>query len=402
MLLLLLATGPYAASAQDADVLELARQAAESGDYQNAIDFLTLRLQEDPDDWQARYFYARVLGWSGDWLAAAAEYDDLLVADPGNVDFLLGQAQVRVWSGKPARALPMLEVARYLAPGYETVWALEIQALREIGTDTTLRLGEDLSDLARQRFPDAGWHAEGSLPSIAPRSNREGQFRVATWISYESLDSGLPDWQSVVLEGDYRRLDKEAWYGHLRRTDRFNQTDNELMVGTYVPINPRWLAVAEATVAPDAEVLPRWSAMARLEVLLGGGWELGGSLRHSDYQSTFVDVQTVEIVRYSKSYRFAYSLHRGEPDNADTTLSHVLRLDRYYGEDNRLTVLYASGEESENVGLSQLLISDIETLSLQGQHQVSRRWAFLWALSYHEQGDFYTRNGIHVGLRRNF
>ena len=91
-----------------------------------------------------------------------------------------------------------------------------------------------------------------------------------------------------------------------------------------------------------------------------------------------------------------------EGNGADTTLSHVVRLDRYYGDNNRLSVLYGTGEESESVGLNQLLTTDTETVSLLGEHQLSPRWELLWVLSHHEQGDFYTRNGIHVGFRRKF
>ena len=57
------------------------------------------RLAKKPGDTDARFELARALARQNKFQAAAAEYLRLLKKYPDNPDYLLGIAQVNLWSG---------------------------------------------------------------------------------------------------------------------------------------------------------------------------------------------------------------------------------------------------------------------------------------------------------------
>ena len=73
-------------------------------------------LQLKPQDEETRFLYARILIWDHQWEESLTEYDTLLAGAADNVDYLLGKAQVLVWSGQAAAAMPVLERALELDP----------------------------------------------------------------------------------------------------------------------------------------------------------------------------------------------------------------------------------------------------------------------------------------------
>jgi YaiO family outer membrane protein len=77
-------------------------------------------------------------------------------------------------------------------------------------------------------------------------------------------------------------------------------------------------------------------------------------------------------------------------------------VDFYYADRDYIGFIVANGEEAESVGLGRLLVSDIETYGLTGQHWLTESWALTWTADYHQQGKVYTRQGIYVGVKHKF
>lgn len=394
--LILLFASPLASAVDDA--VTDARAAIDRDDYPAAIAVLEQRLAEYPGDEEARFLLARTLAWSRRWDAAMARYDQLLGQSPDNADYLLGKGQVFVWSGRPAEALPLLERARSMAPDYEGVWRLESQALLAAGGAENRRRHDMLAAEARERFPDSRWplwqETSDSPPDFEPSSDYEVGY------SFDSLDNGFDNWQSVYVEASHNPAPRQAYYVVIESIDRFSERESDFMAGAYLPLDEDWTLLVQGSVAPSASVLPEWSASAELQRRLTGGWGLRGGFRHAEYSDSRYELMNLGAERYWGNWQAAYTLYVGWPESAGTSVSHLGRLDRYYGARNRIGLLAGFGEESESVGQDRLLTSNTRTLGLTGRHWFNPVWAISWDVIWHRQGDVYNRGGVRVGLRR--
>lgn len=50
----------------------------------------------------------------------------------------------------------------------------------------------------------------------------------------------------------------------------------------------------------------------------------------------------------------------------------------------------------------QLITSDVRGISFLGRHWFSRHWAMTWEVGHLEQGDYYSRQWLQLGLRHAF
>lgn len=380
------------------DAISAARAAIDRDDYAAAVTVLQGRLAEYPGDQEARYLLARTLAWSRRWDAATGEYDRLLKQTPDNADYLLGKGQVLVWSERPADALPLLERARELAPGYEEVWRLESQALLAAGGEENRRRYDTLTAQARDRFPNSSWPLWADPADVSPGFRPSSDYEVG--YSFDSLDNGFDNWQSAYVEASHTPSPGKAYYVVIESIDRFSERESDFTAGTYVPVDGGWTVLLQGSVAPSANVLPEWTAWAELQRSLTDGWGLRGGFRHAEYSDSRYELLNLGAERYWGNWQAAYTLYIGWPEGADTSVSHLGRLDRYYGARNRIGLLAGVGEESESIGGDRLLTTNTRTLGLTGRHWISGTWAVSWDLTWHRQGDVYNRGGVRVGLRR--
>ena len=158
----------------------------------------------------------------------------------------------------------------------------------------------------------------------------------------------------------------------------------------------------EGSAAPGADVLPRWSLSGRLQRTLRSGFGLQVGLRHARYQDDYTNLASLTGDRYWGDYYAGYTLYASRLQGAGTNLSHQVRVDRYYGDRNRVGALVSIGDETESVGGGRFVTDTTATFVVGGRHWFMPLWALSWELIWHDQGDAYTRGGARVGLRRQF
>lgn len=109
------------------------RSLVSGGDLATALEIAEQRLQQAPQDLEARGWRARLLAWTRRWAAAEEEYRRVLAATPDDADILLGLADVLAWQQRWQEALTLLERAQRVAPQRTEVAVRQGRVLRALG-----------------------------------------------------------------------------------------------------------------------------------------------------------------------------------------------------------------------------------------------------------------------------
>jgi YaiO family outer membrane protein len=374
------------------DGLASAQRLLDRGDHEGALTELDSWLATYPDDAQARFLQARTLGWSGRYDEALKDWEALLNAYPGNVDYLLGKGQVLVWMGRADDALPILARARAIAPDYEELWRLELNArIASTATIPENRQTAEFAAKARARFPGADW-AHYEPPSRA---------RLDSGFIYDNLNNGYSSWKELYVAGNYRLTDRATLFGQARATERFSQSDQEVMAGVNLSVGDKWTLIADASVAPDAQVLPSWSLTGRAKRTLPRGFGIQAGWRHAEYALSRLDLMTAAGEYWFGNYRTGYTLYAASIDGGPLIYSHRGQLDRYYRDRSRVSLIASNGEEVESIGNGFFVVNEVQTLTLTGQHWLSQRWALTWELGQ-AWTTLYDKQRFRAGFTRQF
>lgn len=240
------------------------------------------------------------------------------------------------------------------------------------------------------------------VSSVSGAASDASGVQIEAGLSKESLNKGYADWSSTYVEAEKKMAERHAVYGMLRETERYDLKDGELLAGYYHPLGRQWTSLLEANASPTHHVLPKWSVLGQLQYAFGDGWGAHFGLRHTEYDAALTNLRIFTLERYWGDYRAAYTLYSGHLAGAGSALSQRIQFSRYYADHSWLGVALSGGEELENLGSAGVQHSDVQSLIFNGRHWFSRDWALTYEATLHRQGDYYTRNGVRLGLRRQF
>jgi len=137
---------------------------------------------------------------------------------------------------------------------------------------------------------------------------------------------------------------------------------------------------------------------------LGSGFALSTGLKGSRYDTgagaTATGLGTLGLERYWAAYRIAWTGYVAAVERS-WSLSNRIALDRFYGEENRIGIALAAGRELESSG-ARVLSTPVLGASVGGRHGLGGGWAVTYEGSLQRQGEYYTRAGGRLGLRRRF
>ena len=382
---------------------------------------LMQQLAQDSRSDETRFLLARVLSWQGKYYESAQRYHELLQKEPDNCDYLLGEAQVRVWSGDPGSALPILERAEKLSPGYLDIWRLHLQALFAMGNSSSRLNAAQLQDELTQRVPEASWEMAAAQPVqpanpvlAASQSNNypgiqdaldrnfveEHDNALEAGYGFDHLSRGYGTWQSRYLTFEHRFAPRKIVYATLQDTERFRIGDQQLVVGGYYPLAQGPTLNLEGNASATHRMLPLNSEMASLQFPLSSGWFLTGGMRRIQYNASR-SLQEFGILEwYFGDFRAAYTLTNSQALGTHM-VGHRINLSRYYNESSYVTATLSRGREGE-LDHGNKLFSHTQYFGLNGRHWFNQDWAVVWSVGTTEQGSAYIRNGVGLGLRRSF
>lgn len=219
---------------------------------------------------------------------------------------------------------------------------------------------------------------------------------------HEDLSRGLADWRSVYLTGEHRFGERRSLFAGWRETERFGQDDHEAAAGFALPLDERWTLASDATASPSHRVLAKWSLGLDLNRRLDDGWGLSFGGRHTAYASADTDRVSLGVERYFGAYRVAWVGSSTHLSGASWSTAQRLQLSRYYAAASSVGVSLGHGREAENLPPRGVVTSTVDVLALVGRHWLDRDWALSYEATLLDQGDFYRRRGLQLGVRRAF
>jgi YaiO family outer membrane protein len=360
---------------------------------------LEAQVAVKPADSDARDALARSCARAGRQAEALAHYDRLLAVDAGNVDWLLGKSHALLALQRPREALPLLEDARRRAPAYEDVWRANVNALDQL--DGFAAADQLLAEAAAQ-FPQAAWPRERRA-ALAERRLLERGSRVFADLSYEELSGDRPAWKSASLGYTRPLAGARRMFAGLHFEERFDTQDGQFLASWSDRLNQDWSWALAADFSPDAEILPEWSVTAEAGRPLPEAWSLGLRLRHASHETVDVDTLATSVEKHLAAFSVGYTLNVAKvSDISSPSFGHQLQVARDYGDASRIALAVGFGEEAETIAPGVVQVTDTKSFSLRGLHWTSAAWAIRWDAGWYEQGDFYDRYRVRLGLEHRF
>ena len=123
--------------------------------------------------------------------------------------------------------------------------------------------------------------------------------------------------------------------------------------------------------------------------------------RHGEYPLSTLDLFTVAGEYWFNRYRAGYTIYAASIDSGPLIWSHRGQLDRYYSDRSRVSLIASNGEEVESIGNGFFVVNEVQTLTLTGQHWLSRRWALTWEVGQ-AWTTLYDKQRFRAGFTRQF
>ncbi len=400
-------------------LLAVVNSAISKHDFIGAETLLKDIVEQNPSNDEAHFWLAKIQAWQGKFDESSVQYQKLLEKSPNNSDYQLGQAQVLVWSSKPKEALPILSRAQLANPADSDIVRLRIQAHLAIGDIASKSEAAQLTQEAKQLFPQQKWdYAVNSvaingataseqaviqarvLDALGRDSINKPKNQVEAGFGYDTLTNARGHASLEYLDFQHRFAPRQLIYGSLRQTERFELNDTQFLLGGYYPLPAGMTLNVEGNFSGTHHLVPKNSEMASVQVPISKGWFITGGLRHSQYNSSTSYQEFGTLEWYVSDYRLAYTLSTSQA-RGETLFGNRVSLSRYYNDVSYVTLNLGQGREVEQ-GLNQNVFFNTTSIALNGRHWFNQDWAVSWSLGSTRQDSAYSRTGGSLGLRRAF
>jgi YaiO family outer membrane protein len=231
------------------------------------------------------------------------------------------------------------------------------------------------------------------------------------------LDNGSPDWRQLDLALRHRSAPERVNEIGLRRVERYGQRDAELSAGVSLPLGTDWGLALRASLA-DGAFLARAAGQVDLTRRLADGWVLGAGLGRGLYApeggiASGTTTLRGSVERYVGAWRLAAGASHARLDGGHGASALRLQVDRYFGDDSRVGLIVARGDELE-YDPQGVLSSRVGAVALVGRWSFATGWALAGDLGRTTVRDVerrggsggsapgYRRSGGRLALQREF
>jgi len=304
----------------------------------------------------------------GQYAQALATFSSLHQEYPDDVDYAFGRGQALARLGRDTEALEQLERALALAPDYE--------------------------DIRRER--------QNVLARLSAGSEERYRWLLTIGAGVDTLSNGLPGWNNQFAELQYEHDDRQRYAVGVSRDARNSVGDLSTSIRGDFSFASAWYAGANISIASSPVFQPKTGVSLHAGRKLGDGWSATLRYRHRDYESATVSSFAGGAEYYFADFRVAYEITASRLQGASGFASHVLTGNWFYSDQSSVGITVGGGSEAESIGPNQVLETDVNSASLSGRHQFTKRLGLQWWAGIHDQGDFYRRRflgmAVSIGL----
>lgn len=317
---------------------------------------------------------------SGEFLRALGVAEHLCACQVDNVDYQFLRALALNALGREAAALEAGRIATALAPDYGAVSTF-VETLQERAADASSPVAESA---AQAPVKNRRWTVIASAGAHDLTNGRDGWTEQSLTALVETASGRLGE----------LRIDREA---------RGGARDTSLHGGIMWPLGHGRRISGGLMLTPSATFRAEQLLTAQLEQDLPDGWVARLGLNHRRFADDRSEGMTLGIDRYYAALRFSLGLNLSSLDSAGSALSQVASIDWYVSDRQRYRITLGNGKELDTIADgTRVLESQVRSVTIAGQHQVTPRTAIGWWLGTLEQGTFYDRRYAGFSLTRRY
>ncbi|MFQ5926707.1 MAG: tetratricopeptide repeat protein [Terriglobia bacterium] len=252
--------------------------------YDAALAIFRELARQNPQDYEARNWVARLESWKGNYATAEELYRGVLREKPDNLEAELGLADVLSWQGRYEEAQKRLERLREQHPR---------------NAEVLLRLGNVSRWQGRRREALAYYQEVLALDPTNAEARaavdtlvRQKPFQLETGYLLEEFDFARTT-QGQFVQLLYRDYDRLTLLGRFQYQNKFRQNNTGYTVGATYRFWERTWVQGEFSWAPNGDtVIPNQAYTVEVTQGLVPGWAAGGGYRFMNFRDADVHVLT--------------------------------------------------------------------------------------------------------------
>jgi len=228
----------------------------------------------------------------------------------------------------------------------------------------------------------------------------QAQTTVGMTLGAERLSNNSPDWREATVHAQHQYGPRHTAGLALSRTERFDLRDSQFSANYARPVGERLVASIDANASSTHRVLARHAAGGALQYEFAPAWLVHAGARTTKYDAERVNQGLLMLEHYFSAFSMAVAWRPARAFDS-TAHSGELRGAYYYGDRNSIGLILAGGKEAANIA-GAVTLTSLRSAALVGRHWFTRDWALNYSAGHTRQGDFYSRNGISLGLQYAF
>lgn len=240
-----------------------------------------------------------------------------------------------------------------------------------------------------------------SQPVFSQTTEAPRPYTVELSTDNQRLSNNSPDWQETALRLNRALGQRQYVEFSLVQANRFGLRDDQLLASYGHPVTDKFGVTVDASLSPSHNFLAQRSLGLTLNYEFAPTWLAYVGAKNTQYNDVSVGQGLLMVEHYFGAFSAAAGWRPVQAFGTSTS-SQELRGSYYYGDKNVVGLILSSGQEASQISSAQIALADVKSVALTGRHWISRDWAFTYVLNSTQQGDFYTRNGLRIGVQHIF
>ena len=377
----------YAANISDA------WREVDNSNYEKAEEILVNILLKNSDSVDEQFLLAKVYAWNKKYQKAEKYFTPLLSRYPQNVDYILAYAKVLYWQNKHSEALKLIENGKIITPNDEALTVLEKSVLDAKQNAERKKVNDSKSESLVQ----------SSSQDISMRPEAEVSDSSKKWLTliayeYESLDNNRSDWVNYFIATS-RSYDVKHRFGvSTERVERFGLVDNQMSVNAVFRISESLFSSSSYSKSQVSEFIPQWMFDTSLDFITSRKLSLKPRIKYSEYTSLNTLMLSAGVDKYFSNVEMTYIVYATYTDFKTPVSSHEFKLYYHYGDSKYISIAANVGKELLVTTAVDPIYQDVYGVRLSGKHSLTDYFGLTYLISFHQQGDSYSKQGVRLGV----